>query len=82
VIPEGEYVRVQATIPVAEIIGLADDIRGVTQGRAFFGYEFSGFNKVPGNMEEKLILEIRKRKGLKEELPDSKNFERFIYKRT
>ena len=82
VIPEGEYVRVQATIPVAEIIGLADDIRGVTQGRAFFGYEFSGFNKVPGNMEEKLILEIRKRKGLKEELPDSKNFDRFIYKRT
>ena len=82
VIPEGEYVRVQATIPAAETIGIADDIRGVTQGRAFFGYEFSGFEKVPASLEEKLILEIRKRKGLKEELPDSKNFDRFRYKRT
>ena len=82
VIPEGEYVRVQGTIPAAETIGLADDIRGVTQGRAFFGYEFSGFEKVPASLEEKLILEIRKRKGLKEEPPSSKDFDRFKYKRT
>ncbi|MBN1800110.1 MAG: GTP-binding protein [Candidatus Lokiarchaeota archaeon] len=82
VIPEGEYVRVQGQIPAAETIGIADEIRGATQGRAFFGYEFSGFERVPGSLEEKLILEIRKRKGMPEELPSGKSWDRFIYKRT
>ncbi|MFX1237417.1 MAG: GTP-binding protein [Promethearchaeota archaeon] len=82
VIPEGEYVRVQGQIPASEIIGIADEIRGATQGRAFFGYEFSGFEKVPPSLEEKLILEIRKRKGMPEEMPSPKSWDRFIYKRT
>jgi elongation factor 2 len=82
VIPEGEYVRIQGNIPTAETIGIADDIRGSTQGRAFFGYEFQGFEKVPQSLEEELILEIRKRKGMPEELPSKKSWERFIYKRT
>lgn len=81
-IPEGEYVRVQGELPAAELIGIADEIRGSTQGRAFFGYEFKGFEKVPSNMEEEIILEIRKRKGMPEEMPSTKSWERFIYKRT
>ncbi|MHA1292073.1 MAG: GTP-binding protein [Promethearchaeota archaeon] len=82
VIPEGEYVRVQGIIPAAETIGIADEIRGSTQGRAFFGYEFYGFEKVPASLEQNLILEIRKRKGMPEEMPSRKSWERFIYKRT
>ncbi len=82
VIPEGEYVRIQGQIPAAETIGIADDIRGSTQGRAFFGYEFLGFEKVPGSLEENLIMEIRRRKGMPEEMPSRKSWERFIYKRT
>ncbi len=82
VIPEGEYVRIQGQIPAAETIGIADDIRGSTQGRAFFGYEFLGFNKVPPSLEEDLIMEIRRRKKMPEELPSKKSWERFIYKRT
>ncbi|MFW9947208.1 MAG: GTP-binding protein [Candidatus Odinarchaeota archaeon] len=82
VIPEGEYVRVQGQIPAAEIIGIADEIRSSTQGRAFFGYEFKGFEKVPPSLEEEVILEIRKRKNMPIEMPSSKSFERFIYKRT
>ncbi len=82
VIPEGEYVRVQGQIPAAEIIGIADEIRSSTQGRAFFGYEFKGFEKVPPSLEEEVILDIRKRKGMPIEMPSSKSFERFIYKRT
>ncbi|MFX1338013.1 MAG: elongation factor EF-2, partial [Promethearchaeota archaeon] len=82
VIPEGEYVRVQGQIPAAEIIGIADEIRSSTQGRAFFGYEFKGFEKVPPSLEEDVILEIRKRKGMPDELPNTKSWERFIYKRT
>jgi elongation factor 2 len=82
IVPEGEYVRVHGEIPAAETIGIADDIRGSTQGRAFFGYEFAGFEKVPASLEEKLILDIRKRKGMPEELPSTKSWERFIYKKT
>jgi len=82
VIPEGEYVRVQGQIPAAEIVGIADEIRSSTQGRAFFGYEFKNFEKVPPSLEEDLILEIRKRKGMPEEMPSTKSWERFIYKRT
>ncbi|MFX0025340.1 MAG: GTP-binding protein [Candidatus Hermodarchaeota archaeon] len=82
VIPEGEYVRVQGQIPAAEIIGIADEIRSSTQGRAFFGYEFKGFEKVPPSLEEEVILDIRRRKGMPIEMPSSKSFERFIYKRT
>ena len=82
VIPEGEYVRIQGQIPAAETIGLADDIRGSTAGRAFFGYEFLGFEKVPPNLEENIIMEIRRRKGMPEEMPSRKSWERFIYKRT
>jgi elongation factor 2 len=82
VIPEGEYVRVKGQIPAAEIIGIADEIRSSTQGRAFFGYEFKGFEKVPPSLEEDVILDIRRRKGMPEEMPSTKSWERFIYKRT
>ncbi len=82
VILEGEYVRIQGQIPAAEIIGIADEIRSSTQGRAFFGYEFKGFEKVPPSLEEDLILEIRKRKNMPLEMPSTKSWERFIYKRT
>ncbi len=82
VIPEDEYVRVQGQIPAAEIIGIADEIRSSTQGRAFFGYEFKGFEKVPPSLEEDVILSIRKRKGMPAEMPSTKSWERFIYKRT
>ena len=82
VIPEGEYIRIKGQIPAAEVIGIADDIRGSTQGRAFFGYEFKGFEKVPASTEEDLIMEIRKRKGLPLEMPNRRSWERFIYKRS
>jgi elongation factor 2 len=82
VIPEGEYVRIKGQIPTKETIGIADDIRGSTQGRAFFGYEFKGFEKIPSSMEEDLILEIRKRKNMKLEMPNRSSWDRFIYKRT
>lgn len=82
VVPEGEYVRVHGEIPAAETIGIADDIRGSTAGRAFFGYEFSGFEKVPQSLEDDLILEIRKRKGMPDHLPNTSSWDRFIYKKT
>lgn len=82
VIPEGEYVRIKGKLPASETVGIADEIRGATQGRAFFGYEFLGFEKVPGSVEEELIMEIRKRKDLKLEMPSASSWDRFLYKRS
>jgi elongation factor 2 len=79
---EEDAVTVKGTLPTAETIGIADEFRSATAGRSFFGYEFRGFDPVPGNMQEELILEIRKRKGMPEELPNLSSWNRWIYKRT
>ncbi len=80
--PEEDSVIVTGILPTAETIGIADEFRSVTSGRSFFGYEFMGFKPIPANMQEAKILEIRKRKGLPEELPKPDNWLRFVYKRT
>ncbi|MHA1593801.1 MAG: GTP-binding protein [Candidatus Baldrarchaeia archaeon] len=79
---EEDVVRIMGRLPTAETLQIADEFRSATQGRAFFGYEFDRFEPVPENLQEKLIREIRKRKGLPEEPPTIKDWERFIYVRT
>jgi elongation factor 2 len=81
-IQEGESTRIRGKIPTAETIDLADEIRGSSSGRAFFGYEFTGFERVPVNLEEEIIESIRVRKELAPQVPDVSNWERFMYKRT
>ena len=81
-IDEGEQVRVKGVVPTSETLGdYAEKIRSATSGRAFWGYEFVGFERLPTNMEEEIIIEIRKRKGLTEEVPIPDNWSRFVYKR-
>ena len=79
--PEGAFERVIGELPVAEQIGIADEFRGATQGKAFFGYEFLGFKPIPPNLQEEVIMEIRKRKGMRLEMPNNSSYERFIYAR-
>ncbi|TFF91989.1 elongation factor EF-2 [Candidatus Thorarchaeota archaeon] len=79
---EEDAVAVKGTLPTAETIGIADEFRSATAGRSFFGYEFRGFEPVPGSMQEELILEIRKRKGMPEEMPSLSSWNRWVYKRT
>ena len=79
---EEENVTVKGTLPTAETIGIADEFRSATAGRSFFGYQFRGFEGVPTSLQEELILEIRKRKGMAEEMPNLGSWNRWIYKRT
>ncbi len=79
IIPEGAYVRVKGKLPASETVDIADEFRGATQGRAFFGYEFLGFEPVPDQLQESVILEIRERKGMAPEMPSTKSWDRFIY---
>jgi len=81
-VDEGEQVRVVGILPTAETLGdFADKIRSATSGRSFWGYQFKAFEQLPSQMEIETIIEIRKRKGLSEEVPVPENWARFVYKR-
>ena len=79
---EGESTNIRGKLPTAETIDIADEIRGSSSGRAFFGYQFLGFERVPTNLEPETIESIRVRKELAPQVPDVNNWDRFIYKRT
>jgi len=66
---EGEAVAIHANVPVSALFGFASEIRGATQGRATWYHEYAGYEKLPSGMQEQLIKEIRKRKGLNEIIP-------------
>jgi elongation factor 2 len=78
---DGGFEIVSGELPASETVEIADEFRGATEGRSMFGYEFKGFEPIPGAYHDKSIMEIRKRKGLSQEMPSGKNFERFIYSR-
>jgi len=61
---EGELTTIEAKAPVAELFGFASAMRSSTEGRALWATEHAGFEKVPYDIQEKIINEIRKRKGL------------------
>ena len=79
---EEENVTVKGTLPTAETIDIADEFRSATAGRSFFGYQFRGFEGLPTNLQEEIILEIRKRKGMAEEMPSLSSWNRWVYRRT
>ncbi|TFH10534.1 MAG: elongation factor EF-2 [Candidatus Thorarchaeota archaeon] len=79
---EEDNVTVKGTLPTASTIGIADEFRSATAGRSFFGYQFRGFESLPHALQEEIILEIRKRKGMAEEMPNLGSWNRWIYKRT
>ena len=71
---EGDTMIVVGKAPVAELFGFAGDVRSVTEGRAMWSTEFAGFETVPGGMLKEVVKEIRKRKGLKENIPEPADY--------
>ncbi|OPY39006.1 MAG: Elongation factor 2 [Methanoregula sp. PtaU1.Bin051] len=71
---EGDTITVVGKAPVAELFGFAGDIRSATEGRAMWNTEFSGFELVPNNMVKDVVIAIRKRKGLKEQMPTPSDY--------
>jgi len=56
----------KVNLPVAEMIGLASDVRSTTEGRGTFSMIDQSFERVPPSLQDKVIQKIRDRKGLKE----------------
>ncbi len=71
---EGDMSIIEGSAPVAELFGFASDIRGATEGRAMWNTEFLGFFPMPTNLQNQVVVEIRKRKGLKAEIPRPSDF--------
>ncbi|MCZ7385376.1 MAG: elongation factor EF-2 [Candidatus Methanoperedens sp.] len=71
---EGDTTIIEAKAPVAQLFGFSGDIRSATEGRAMWSTEFAGFETIPGNMLNDIVMDIRKRKGLKLEMPKPSDF--------
>ena len=71
---EGDTITVVGKAPVAELFGFAGDIRSATEGRAMWNTEFAGFEIVPASMVKEVVTAIRKRKGLKEQIPTPSDY--------
>ena len=63
-----------AECPVAEMFGFSGDLRGQTQGRAIWSSENSGFKMMMPDLQKKVVVEIRTRKGLNPEPYDEKYY--------
>ena len=64
---EGDMVTVESKVPVAEMFGFAGDIRSAAEGRCLWSTENAGFERLPGELQNKIIREIRQRKGLSDQ---------------
>lgn len=60
------HVIIKTKLPVSEMIGLASDIRSATEGRGTFSMVDQNFEKIPPNIQDNVVKQIRDRKGLKE----------------
>jgi len=71
---EGDLMVVEGIAPVEEMIGFSSDIRSATEGRASWNTENAGFRVLSDNMQREIIMDIRERKGMKTELPESVDY--------
>jgi elongation factor 2 len=71
---------VRAFLPVLESFGFTADLRQATSGQAFPQCVFDHWQPIPGNPFEsnnkcaQVVAQVRKRKGLKEGIPELDNF--------
>ncbi|MCX6804166.1 MAG: elongation factor EF-2 [Candidatus Diapherotrites archaeon] len=65
---EGDSSIIIGKAPVKELIGFSSAMRGATQGRAVWTAEYYGYELLPRDLQAETIKEIRKRKGMPEEV--------------
>jgi len=51
---------VNALVPMSEMLSYAPALRSMTQGRSSFHMEFSHYEEVPRQVQEKLVAEAKK----------------------
>jgi elongation factor 2 len=66
---QGASLVITAKLPVAEMFGFTSSLRSATTGRGVWFLVDQVFEKIPRDLQDQTVLRIRKRKGLKEEIP-------------
>jgi elongation factor 2 len=64
---------VTAKLPVAEMFGFDASLKSATSGRGFHSLIEVVFERLPKDLFEKIVKAIRKRKGLREEIPKAED---------
>jgi len=59
---EGDTQVIKAIAPMAEMLTYGSTLRSITQGRGSFHMEFSHYEEVPRNLQDKIIAEAKKEK--------------------
>jgi len=60
---------VTAKMPVSDMFGFDSTLKSATSGRGFYSLIEIVFEKLPVNLRDEVIIGIRKRKGLSEQIP-------------
>jgi len=63
---EGSLTIIRAKLPVGEMLGWSSDLRSATGGRGSSALADQTFEKVPNELQDKVVMSIRKRKNLTE----------------
>ncbi len=72
---ENEQVTIIAKMPVSEVIkNFSNEMRGLTSGKAIWYPEYAGYEKLPKDLQDKIVREIRTRKGQPPEPPRPEQF--------
>ncbi|MFB6209255.1 MAG: elongation factor EF-2 [Candidatus Nanohaloarchaea archaeon] len=66
---EGDSSVIKCKLPVEELFGFEADLKGATNGKGFFSLIDLIFEPLPRNLQEEKIMDIRERKGMKQEMP-------------
>ena len=71
---EGESAAISTLLPVAEMFGFSNELRGATQGRAIWYQEYAGYHLMPRELLAKVVRQVRERKGEKPDPPTAQFF--------
>ena len=61
---EGEHITVKCKLPVAEMFGLSSELRSATGGRGIFSVIDQVFERLPYELQDKIVRQIKQRKGM------------------
>ncbi len=67
----GDLNTIVAKVPVGELFGFASDLRSATAGKVLWSTETFGYERLPRELQEKIVGEVRTRRGLKPEPYDA-----------
>lgn len=61
---KGADIHIQAKLPVIELLGWSSDLRSATSGRGISSLIDQSFEKLPNELQDKVVKQIMQRKGL------------------